>query len=218
MAQESFDLFCPECNIQTEARVIAHGTGGFKSAALNPIDAVDAEYHHVILYIALCRRCESPFLVKQSIYEIPGECETVTSEEVLYPVASRLALEGVLEPVRRAYDQALRCYSTSSFDASALMCRRCLEALCKALGATNGPLQAKLESLFKQQVIDSRLIEWAHGIRVVGNEAAHDTEAELSKEDARDSLDFTEALLMYVFALNNRFAAFTARRKQGKQL
>jgi len=109
------------------------------------------------------------------------------------------------------------CYSASSFDACALMCRRSIEALCKALGATNGSLQIKLDALFKQQVIDPRLIEWAHGIRVVGNEAAHDTELELSKEDARDALDFTEALLMYVFALNNRFAAFSARRKRGKQ-
>jgi hypothetical protein len=36
----------------------------------------------------------------------------------------------------------------------------------------------------------------------------------LSKEDAKDALDFTEALLIYVFVLNERFAAFSARRKQ----
>jgi hypothetical protein len=48
----------------------------------------------------------------------------------------------------------------------------------------------------------------------LGNEAAHDTQTELSKNDARDALDFTEALLMYVFVLNGRFEAFSARRKQ----
>jgi len=218
MAEDSsFDVFCPECNIQVEARVIASGHGGFKSKALNPEDEVDAEYHGNAFHIALCRRCESPFLVKKSLYGVPGEFETVTNESVLYPSTTRLAFgDAVPETVRRAYEQALRCYSSSSFDACALMCRRSLEALCKYFLLDRGPLQAKLEILSGQQIIDSRLVEWAHGIRVVGNEAAHDTDTELSKEDARDALDFAEALLTYVFVLNARFEAFSARRKQKK--
>jgi len=217
MAQESFDLFCPKCNIQTEAHVIAHGQGDYESAAVNLLDEGDAQYSAQILYVAICRRCKSPFLIKQSFCGVPGDCETLTSEEVLYPTTSRLPLDGVPEPVLRAYEQALHCYSASSFDACALMCRRCLEALCKALGATSGSLQTKLDALLKRQVIDSRLVEWAHGIRVVGNEAAHETDVELLQADARDTLDFTEAVLMYVFALNSRFAAFSARRKQERR-
>ena len=94
------------------------------------------------------------------------------------------------------------------------MCRRSLEGLCRSQGVQSGNLDSKLKKLAEQRVIDARLAEWAHGIRVVGNEAAHDTDTELSKEDAKDALDFTEALLTYVFVLNERFAAFSARRKQ----
>jgi hypothetical protein len=54
MARDSFDVFCPECNIQVEARVIATGHGGYKSAAINPIDEPDAEYHGDVYSVAVC--------------------------------------------------------------------------------------------------------------------------------------------------------------------
>jgi len=64
--------------------------------------------------------------------------------------------------------------------------------------------------------IDSRLLNWAHEIRLVGNEAAHDIETSVDKSDARDVLDFTEAILIYTFSLTARFRAFQARRATSK--
>ena len=217
MGDESFDVYCPECNIQAAARVICSGSGGFSSTAHNPIDEVDAEYHGDTYSVALCGRCNSPFLIKQSLYGVPGEFETITSELVLFPQSSRLPADGIPEPVQRAYEQAHRCYSASSYEACALMCRRCLEALCKSQSVSGRSLQAKLDALSESGAIDNRLSQWAHGIRVVGNEAAHDVDTELTKNDARDALDFTEALLMYVFALTARFLAFQQRRGQGSR-
>jgi hypothetical protein len=212
--QRSFNIFCSECNTQVEGRVIASANHAFKSDALNPIDQEDAPYTALVYSIAICPKCDSPFFIRESLYGIPGEVESVTEETLLYPPPTRTSFEGIPDPVKRAYQQALRCYSSSSFDACALMCRRSLEALCKAFGLNNGTLQDKLEKLAEQRTIEARLVDWAHGIRIVGNEAAHDTDTELSKEDAKDALDFTEALLTYVFVLNERFAAFSARRKQ----
>ena len=88
MTDETFDVFCPECNIQVEARVICNGSSGFSSDALNPMDEVDAEYYGDTYSVALCRRCNSPFLIKQSLYGVPGEFETITSEAVLFPQVS----------------------------------------------------------------------------------------------------------------------------------
>jgi hypothetical protein len=56
----------------------------------------------------------------------------------------------------------------------------------------------------------SRRIFW----RLVGNEAAHDVEAAVTADDARDILEFTEALLMYVFTLDTKFRSFAERRKR----
>jgi len=209
-----FDVFCSECNIQVEARVIATVGHGFKSQAMNPEDQVDAPFTQNIFSIAVCPKCDAPFFVKEVLSGVPAEFEAIADEVVLYPAAVRASFEKIAEPVKRAYEQALRCYSSSAFEACALMCRRSLEALCRSQGVQSGNLDSKLKKLAEQRVIDARLAEWAHGIRIVGNEAAHDTDTELSKEDAKDALDFTEALLTYVFVLNERFAAFSARRKQ----
>jgi hypothetical protein len=53
---------------------------------------------------------------------------------------------------------------------------------------------------------------WATGLRIAGNEAAHVVDAEVAPEDARDVIEFTEALLSYAFSLNRRFEEFRLRR------
>jgi hypothetical protein len=214
MSKESHDVFCPKCNILVDARIIARGHGGFASATLNPIEEVDTEYHGDVYYIATCRRCSSPFLIKESVYGVPGEFESVTETEVLYPSETRLPVDGVPASVRRAYEQAKQSFTASLYDPCALMCRRCLEAACKHLGVSGRDLNARLEALEKSGLVDARMIRWAHGIRMLGNEAAHDPESAVSLEDARDVLEFTEALLIYVFALNHRYSQFEARRKK----
>ena len=146
MSQESRDLFCLKCNILVSAHVIASGHGGFTSSALNPIDEVDAEYHGDFYSIALCRRCSSPFLIKESLYGIPGEYESVTETQLLYPTDSRFPLDGVPEPIKRAYDQASRSFRASLYEPCALMCRRTLEGVCKAQGVSGSNLNAKLKA------------------------------------------------------------------------
>ena len=216
MANESFSVFCPTCNIQVEARTIARGHGGFTSTA-NPFEEeIETEYHGDTYCVAICSQCQSPFLFKEALYTVLGDgLGSTTTKELIFPQSVDLPLKGVPDSVKRAYEQAQRCFVSSSYDACALMCRRSLEALCKSFNVQGRTLEAKLKALADVQIIEARLVDWAHGIRHVGNEAAHDTEAEVSKEDARDALDFTEALLTYVFVLNDKFAIFSARRKSG---
>jgi hypothetical protein len=183
VTDELFDVFCPTCNIQVQARATCSGWGAFSSNAGNPLDEIETEYHGDRYSIALCPQCNDPFLIKQSRYSVVGEFGTVTTKVVLYPTTSRLPADGIPEPVSRAYQQALRCFSTSSYEASALMCRRSLEALCKSFTASGKSLQAKLDALYAMEVIDKRLTQWAHGVRAIGNEAAHDTGCRLIIDD-----------------------------------
>ncbi len=216
MQKESFDLFCPTCNILVEAKVVAHGSGGFRSGAVSPLDEVDTEYYGEHYSIALCRRCDGPFLVRESLFGIAGEFETVTEETVLFPLTAGRTLEGVPEPVRRPMEQADRAFSTASYDATALMCRRALEAVCKSLSASGSSLVLRLGDLHAKGHIDQKLLRWAHAVRLVGNNAAHDVEQAMSREDARDILDLTDALLMYIFSLDKRFREFEGRRTASK--
>jgi hypothetical protein len=214
MEKETFDVFCPTCNILVEAKVIARGFGEYRSNAANPLDEVDVEYHGDHYSVALCRRCSGPFLVREALYSVPGEFESVTDEAVLFPVSGGAKLEGLPDSIARSMDQAHRCYSASSYDACALMCRRALEALCRTLSASGNSLASRLADLQANGRIDARLLDWAHGVRLVANEAAHDVEVGVTPDDARDILEFTEALLMYVFTLDTKFRSFADRRKE----
>lgn len=214
MANSSFDVFCPQCNILVEAKVIAEGHGGFRSNAVSSIDEVDTEYHGDHYSVCLCHRCNQPFLVRQSLYGVPGEVEAVTEEAVLYPGESKLLPEALPENVKTAYDQAARSLHASLFEPCVLMSRKCLEAVCKILKANGQDLSKRLAKLHEAGHIDSRLLKWAHQVRLIGNEAAHDIDTPVTKEDARDVFDFTEAILIYVFSLTKRFESLQARRSK----
>jgi hypothetical protein len=208
-----FDVFCPKCNILVEAKLIADGNGGIRSDALNPIDEVDSEYHGDNYYVYLCNRCSQPFLIRESVYGVPGEFETADTN-ILYPIESNPIIEELPSPIKSSFIQAKRSYSASLFEPCVLMCRKCLEATCKLFGAQGKELNSRLTSLFDDGHIDKRLLDWTHEIRLVGNEAAHEIETILDKKDAQDILDFTEAILLYVFSLTKRFEAFKLRRKK----
>jgi hypothetical protein len=114
-----FDVFCPECNIQVEARVIATVGHGFESKTMRPDDEVDAPFKQKLFSIAVCPKCDAPFFIKEESRGVPGEFETIAGETVLYPAAVHASFENTPEPVKRAYEQALRCYSSSAFEAPA---------------------------------------------------------------------------------------------------
>jgi hypothetical protein len=212
MNAKSHDFYCPTCNILVAARIIATGSGDVESDAVDPDDIVSSYFQQKHYDVALCPRCDSPFLLEQTINGVPGEVELPADFKILYPSQTRLPLDGVPEPVRRAYEQALKSFSTALYEPCALMCRRCLEGICKSQGAKGASLDAKLQSLQTSGVIDLRMIEWAHCVRMLGNEAAHDFDAAVSREDARDVLDFVEALLIYIFVINLRLKEFKSRR------
>ncbi|MBF0551766.1 MAG: DUF4145 domain-containing protein [Deltaproteobacteria bacterium] len=212
MGESGFDVFCPECNMLVEAKVIAEGDGESKITDINPFDISDSPYNIDHFLVCVCRRCGQPFFIRQSWYVVPAEIESPTGEIVLYPTESKLTQEALPKSVKSAYDDASKCFKASMFEPCVLMCRKCLEAICKNLGAEGRDLNKRLVRLSEAGQIDSRLLNWAHEIRLIGNEAAHEVDGKVTKRDARDVLDFTEAIIIYVFSLTKRFESFKVRR------
>ena len=116
--------------------------------------------------------------------------------------------------VRRTYDSALSCFETGNYEPSVIMSRKTLEGLCRVLGEDDGTLEKRLRHLRDAGTIEPKLYDWANQLRLVGNDAAHDLDLVFSSEDARDCLEFLKAILLYVFALNERFQQFRNRRKK----
>jgi hypothetical protein len=95
------------------------------------------------------------------------------------------------------------------------MCRKVLEGLCIEHGVKERGLAANLKKLKENGIIEARLFEWAEALRTLGNEAAHGVSVSISAQDAKDILEFTEALTEYVFTYRDRFEQFQKRRSKG---
>ncbi|MBN9438962.1 DUF4145 domain-containing protein [Bosea sp. (in: a-proteobacteria)] len=93
-------------------------------------------------------------------------------------------------------------------------CRSTLDVVTRKLGATTGSLKQRIDELQKQGVITKTLSDWAHALRLDGNEALHEGEVNSSTADADNAVQyvgFLELLLHMSFELAQ---AITERRKQ----
>lgn len=160
-----------------------------------------------------CPSCNDSLLVTEEAVDYDSFTDQTEWSEPqrIYPAASPLPTF-VPDPLRRSFQEARTCLHAGCYLAAALMCRRTLEGLCHHHGAGKGNLASGLVKLHEQKIIDDRLFEWAEALRGDGNLAAHDPQANISHRDAADLVQFTQAILDYVFVLHHRFEEFKQRR------
>ena len=188
---------CTNCKARVNAEEVAEFIG------------FDDEVKFDVRYLFLkCPSCITPLLTYQWR---PGEGDPWDGARRLYPPIRRLSFRVPTE-LRRSFQEALRCHESGHNLAAALMCRRTLEGVCSHhLGKVRN-LSQSLKDLHSKKVIDDRLYEWATALRDDGNLAAHDISARITHEDAEDLVDFSEAILDYVFVLRDRFVEYKKRR------
>lgn len=187
---------CSHCKATVDAKVVAD------------YETFDDEMHLPVKFtLAKCPRCEAPLLLAQEqygdVWDTPGR---------IFPPRDDLVSWSVPKAIRNAFSEAVHCQNAKSFTATAIMCRKALEGVCENHGATGRNLQARLKDLKDQGVIEGRLFQWADELRLVGNAAAHDVSVEVNAQDASDTLDFTRAVLEYVYTFREQFEVFKKRR------
>lgn len=118
------------------------------------------------------------------------------------------------EIARNSLIEARICFKAKAYSATVVMSGRTLEGVCKH-HATKGKTLAKgLSELKDMGVIDERLFLWGEELRKHRNIGAHATDEKISKEDAKDLLDFASAICEYVFVLNEKFNRFMERQSK----
>lgn len=165
-------------------------------------------------YVLLkCLKCGEPSLVLQENVGNMAEGDIWDTPVALFPNQGMRVNPSAPKPIRQAYEEASRCFRSGAYAAAAIMCRRTLEGICEVHSAKARNLAKSLEKLKSDGTIDARLFEWADELRIAGNEAAHDVNAVTSKRDAADMLEFTNAILDYLFSFRDKFVKFKDRRK-----
>jgi hypothetical protein len=88
-----------------------------------------------------------------------------------------------------------------NFDAAGTMFRKSLDTALKKLDETGkGSLQKRIDNLPEAAGVTPAMKEWAHQIRHLGNDAAHEDDP-FTEEEAKSLQAFTELFLTYAFTL-----------------
>jgi hypothetical protein len=88
-----------------------------------------------------------------------------------------------------------------------------VDAMLKAMGLSNGSLNARINEAAATHLITAEMSAWAHEVRLDANDQRH-ADADMllpTANDARKALDFAFALGQFLFALPARVARGRAR-------
>ncbi|MDD5529162.1 MAG: DUF4145 domain-containing protein [bacterium] len=164
-----------------------------------------------------CPVCKNALVSGQTLYEVATDKSEWGKPTRLWPSPEKHISGNIPVLVRNSLEEAEKCYSCGAYDACAVMCGRALESICSVQGIKNKILAGGLKELLDKQVIDKRIYEWGQELRTHRNIGAHATDEHISKEDAKDLLDFVNAICDYIFVLTNKFKKFMERKEKLKK-
>lgn len=121
----------------------------------------------------------------------------------IYPRAAPAeAPQHTPENISRAFIQAEEAIRRQHWEAATAMDRRALEIATKEMAPskTNESLYKRIEHLESEGKLTPSLKEWAHSLRLLGNEALHEIEG-VEPEEARQAHELTRFILIYLYTL-----------------
>lgn len=145
--------------------------------------------------VAECNSCPFFFLVKREANRI----------QQIYPQTLPKSIhEKTPEFLKKDLEEANICFAVNSYRATGVMARRALQLCCIDKGAPDKKLQDQIDWLLDQQIITKELKEWAHEVRLTGNDAAHPSkdiskDEAVTREDADDILILLEQLINVLY-------------------
>lgn len=217
---------CPRC----KANLINFDVGSFV------LTSVQYSWQHRFEIFAVCRRCRKPSLLKveqkttqrgiDHLFEEPAQ--RVFSKDIdlgtLVRVTGHVSLvdesaidcpEHVPQNLKLIFDEGASCYSLSCFNASVAMFRLLLDLDTKEIALENnvqGNLNARLQRLFRENLLPAELEDLSHCIRQNGNDGAHD--GTIGSAEAEDIMDFTISYLETRYTFPYRVQARKLARQQ----
>lgn len=190
---------CYKCESKVDAKLLAEHK------------SYDEEDYPEIFYTVLleCPICKNPLLggtyldspIASDLPRLWPQPETYVDWRI--PEISSLSLF-----------EAKICFKAKAYSATAVMCGRALEGICKHHNTSAKTLAGGLKQLKENGIIDERLFLWSEELRKHRNIGAHASTEKVTKEDALDLIEFVSAICDYVFVLNERFNRFMRRKNE----
>ncbi|HEY9345592.1 MAG TPA: DUF4145 domain-containing protein [Inquilinus sp.] len=110
-----------------------------------------------------------------------------------------------LPPQARSYlNQAYETLSAP--DAAAVMAASAVDAMLKKIGYSKGTLNERIDKAVQEHKLTEDMGRWAHHVRLEANRPRHadDQDPHVTPEEARQAVEFAEALGEFLFVLSAR--------------
>lgn len=205
---------CPHCD--TKATYTA-----FYDPRENVRELKEGRLYHVLVY------CDNKKCGRVTLLIYKGVTKTTTrgrkyeyvDTELVdqYPKRTPKPHKSIPRQVADDYVDAITCFDIGAWKASVVMCRRALQGSMIEKGAKKDKLWEQIDELYEQEIITKSIKDWAHEIRLTGNIGAHpdkDGLEDVTKEDAKELIDFMEEYLNYVYVMPSKVAAKRAKKEK----
>lgn len=139
------------------------------------------------MFVYICHHCD-----KATFFDLAGN----QTPGVTYGVEVKHIDDS---KIKELYNEARKCFSTNSFTAVVLSCRKILMHIAVSRGAPVGKRFIEyVEYLSKENYIPPGSKDWVDHIREKGNEANHEIKI-MSEEEAENLLSFIQMLLKIIY-------------------
>lgn len=165
------------------------------------------------IFFLKCPQCEN-LLLGESEYLRGGPDDEEWSElERLWPDQETGLSREIPMIAKNSLIEAKKCYKAKAYKACAAMSGSALEGVCRhCLKKNRMMLGTGLKALKEKGIIDKKFYKWGEELQKHRNISAHATLEEITEEDAKDLLDFAQAICEYVFVLTTKFDRFMERK------
>jgi len=207
--REKITQYCPDCNAIVEAEIIFQ-------YAYNVGHKDELQCEGTLVYLAKCLNCEKPILLCEDFIEIEGQYFPQEKFQ-LFPEKESSFVANAPKTILKPYREAIKCFRANAYDACVIMCRKGIEAICHDKGEAKGNLINKLKKLKDKGILSDTFHEWSNELREIGNVGAHSHDIEIEKQDAKDTLEFFEALILYLYHLVDKYEEYHKRKTKNSQ-
>ena len=194
---------CPHCATKSYFRPVS-------SAYMDQKNGV-----HRVANVGQCENCKQFVLIEGIRSTIQSAAQLVGVYPMGKPNDSIAAeVQENAAEVAADFSEALRCHWIKAYRASVVMCRRAIQSSAIALQAKGGRLIDQIDDLFESGKITESLKDFAHEVRLTGNDGAHpdkDGLKDVKEQDALDIIEFTREYLHHLYVMPAKLKLRKAR-------
>lgn len=130
------------------------------------------------------------------------------------PTGSAEPMADLPPEVERDRHEAWARFHAWNYRAAIIMARAAVQRAVRQLNAEGAGLKREIQDLVAKGVITQDLSDFAHEVRIAGDDAAHPEElGQVTRQEAEESLQFLDSFLDVAIAMPER----SKRRKEGRK-